>query len=47
MTTNLELPIPPNPFTFGKPILDPRRFFGRKEEVRRVFTCLKKPESRF
>ena len=25
-----------NPFTFGNPVRDPRRFFGRKEEVRQV-----------
>jgi hypothetical protein len=45
MSTIPELPIVPDPFTFRKPILDPRQFFGRKEEVRRIFTCLRKPES--
>ena len=26
----------PNPFTFGNPIRDPSRFFGRKEEIRQI-----------
>ena len=29
-----------NPFTFGNPVRDPRRFFGRKEEVRQVVNRL-------
>lgn len=34
-----------NPFIYGKPILDPDRFCGRAEEVRRVFACQRKAES--
>ena len=29
-----------NPFTFGNPVRDPERFFGRKEEVRQVVNRL-------
>jgi hypothetical protein len=44
-TPATEPPIITNPFTYGRPILDPKRFCGRAEEVHRIFTCLKKPES--
>ncbi len=33
-----------NPFTYGKPISDPTRFFGRQREVHQVFSRLKNGE---
>ncbi len=32
--------MPANPFTFGNPIRDPSRFFGRKQEIRQVVSRL-------
>ena len=29
-----------NPFTFGKPINDPARFYGRKQEIRQIVNRL-------
>ncbi len=29
-----------NPFTFGPPIQDPARFFGRKEVIQQIFNLL-------
>jgi len=26
----------PNPFSFGNPVSDPNRFFGRKREIRQI-----------
>ncbi len=34
-----------NPFTYGNPITDPRRFFGRKREVEQVFQRLRGPRT--
>jgi len=31
----------PNPFTFGNPIRDPARFYGRKEELRQIVNRLR------
>ena len=33
--------MPSNPFTYGKPIQNPARFFGRQEAVRKIFNALK------
>lgn len=33
-----------NPFTYGNPISDPKRFFGRKREVEQVFSRLRNVE---
>jgi hypothetical protein len=33
-----------NPFTYGNPITDPRRFFGREREVEQVFQRLRNSE---
>jgi hypothetical protein len=33
-----------NPFTYGNPISDPGRFFGRRREVEQVFSRLRNPE---
>lgn len=33
-----------NPFTFGNPITEPDRFFGRRREVEQVFSRLRNPE---
>ena len=33
-----------NPFTYGNPITDPRRFFGRRQEVEQIFSRLRNPE---
>ena len=30
-----------NPFTFGNPIRDPARFYGRKEEIRQILNRLR------
>jgi hypothetical protein len=35
-----ELAMDTNPFTFGNPISDPTRFFGRQDEVDRIFSRL-------
>ncbi len=35
---------PGNPFTYGNPISDPGRFFGRQREVEQVFSRLRNPE---
>jgi len=32
--------MPQNPFTFGNPVRDPQRFFGRREEIRQVVNRL-------
>lgn len=32
--------MPINPFTYGKPISDPKRFFGREREVSQIFSRL-------
>jgi len=29
-----------NPFTYGNPISNPKRFFGRKREIEQVFSRL-------
>lgn len=36
--------MPGNPFTYGNPISDPRRFFGRDREVEQIFGRLRDPE---
>ena len=33
-----------NPFTYGNPISDPRRFFGRTSEIEQIFGRLRNPE---
>src|SRR2546425_534175 len=33
-----------NPFTYGNPISDPKRFFGRRHEVQQVFSRLRNAE---
>src|SRR6185312_10158960 len=33
-----------NPFTYGNPISDPRRFFGRAREVEQIFGRLRNEE---
>jgi len=33
-----------NPFTYGNPISDPRRFFGREREIELVFSRLRNAE---
>jgi hypothetical protein len=33
-----------NPFTYGNPISDPRRFFGREREVEQIFSRLRNSE---
>jgi len=33
-----------NPFSYGNPISDPRRFFGRKREIQQVFSRLRNAE---
>ncbi|MFC1935293.1 adenylate/guanylate cyclase domain-containing protein [Chloroflexota bacterium] len=33
-----------NPFTYGNPITDPSRFFGRRQEVEQIFSRLRNPE---
>lgn len=33
-----------NPFTYGNPISDPRRFFGREREVEQIFSRLRNEE---
>ena len=33
-----------NPFTYGNPISDPRRFFGRRREVQQIFSRLRNTE---
>jgi hypothetical protein len=33
-----------NPFSYGNPISDPRRFFGRRQEVEQIFSRLRNPE---
>jgi eukaryotic-like serine/threonine-protein kinase len=40
----MELRIPNNPFTYGNPISDPRRFFGRAREVEQIFGRLRNEE---
>lgn len=35
---------PVNPFTYGNPISDPERFFGRTREIEQVFTRLRNAE---
>ncbi|MBI4200348.1 MAG: hypothetical protein HY535_07745 [Chloroflexi bacterium] len=35
---------PLNPFTYGNPISDPRRFYGRSRELEQVFSRLRDPE---
>ena len=34
----------PNPFTYGNPITDPSRFFGRRRELELIFGRLQNPE---
>ncbi len=34
-----------NPFTYGNPISDPVRFFGRRREIEQVFSRLRNPEA--
>jgi hypothetical protein len=36
--------MPNNPFTYGNPISDPRRFFGREREIELVFSRLRNAE---
>ena len=36
--------MPNNPFTYGNPISDPRRFFGRTREVEQIFGRLRNEE---
>jgi conflict system STAND superfamily ATPase len=36
--------VPGNPFTYGNPISDPRRFFGREWEVKQIFGRLQNKE---
>ena len=36
--------MPSNPFTYGNPISDPRRFFGRAREVEQIFGRLRNEE---
>ncbi|MEE8442508.1 MAG: AAA-like domain-containing protein, partial [Dehalococcoidia bacterium] len=33
-----------NPFTYGNPITNPSRFFGRRQEVEQIFSRLRNPE---
>src|SRR5260370_41708320 len=33
-----------NPFTYGNPISDPKRFFGRRKEIDQVFSRLRNAE---
>ena len=33
-----------NPFTYGKPVSNPRRFVGRKEEIQQIFALLRTPD---
>ena len=33
-----------NPYTYGNPISDPKRFVGRKREIEQVFSRLRNPE---
>ena len=33
-----------NPFTYGNPISDPARFFGREREIEQVFSRLRNAE---
>jgi NAD(P)-dependent dehydrogenase (short-subunit alcohol dehydrogenase family) len=35
-----EKPLAGNPFTFGNPIRDPNRFYGREDEVRQIASRL-------
>jgi hypothetical protein len=37
--------MPDNPFTYGNPISDPARFFGRQREVEQVFSRLRNAEA--
>ena len=36
--------MPTNPFTYGNPISDPTRFYGRAREIEQVFSRLRNPE---
>ena len=36
----VEPSLPQNPFTFGNPITEPGRFFGRKQEIRQILNRL-------
>jgi eukaryotic-like serine/threonine-protein kinase len=36
--------VPDNLFTYGNPIRDPRRFFGRAREAEQIFSRLRNPE---
>ncbi len=40
----MELRVPGNPFTYGNPISDHRRFFGRVREVEQIFGRLRNEE---
>jgi hypothetical protein len=40
----MEQRMPGNPFTYGNPISDPRRFFGRAREVEQIFGRLRNEE---
>ena len=33
-----------NPFIYGNPLTDPRRFIGRRAEVEHIFSRLRNPE---
>ena len=33
-----------NPYTYGNPMSDPKRFVGRKREIEQVFSRLRNPE---
>ena len=33
-----------NPFTYGNPISDPKRFVGRRREIEQIFMRLRNPE---
>jgi transcriptional regulator with XRE-family HTH domain len=39
-----EVSVRGNPFTYGNPISDPQRFFGRRHEVEQVFSRLRNAE---
>ena len=39
-----EISLLQNPFTYGNPISDPARFFGRQREIEQVFSRLTNPE---
>src|SRR5919202_1649546 len=40
----MTLHLAPNPFTYGNPISDPSRFFGREREIDQIFSRLRNVE---